>query len=601
MPQSNATHIPRIAQADPVFELIRRLKDHAEAGAADTAVDRARLMSLRLGESVLRRARAARPKDRAFEIAVVGPTQTGKSTVVNLLLGKRLAQVSPLAGFTRHPHGFAIGGGDDPIDDSLFPGYTRGRLHDDVPADALHYSLQRVDGAAMGHRVILWDSPDFDSISSGVYQRGLLELMGRADAFVVVLSKEKYADLSVWTMLRLLAPLRRPTAIVLNKMTPDAIGPLRDSLQARLGEMAWPGPRPSIYTLDYDARRMMEDPASLNGDASVLREAVFDLASMPSPRDWGDAQAGDEFAFVRAHWSEWTAPLRAQHAALGQWRSAVSAAAEQFVAVYRRDYLDHPRRYDSFRRATLELLTLIELPKLGGAITKVRRAVTWPVRQLFATTRSAISPSSAAAEPGDVEAGVLIEAAESMLTLLARDAARKSDVLGGAQSVWRAISAKLSEDEGRLRMLFESALREHHETIRHEVHTAAGELYEGLQKSPVQLAALRTARTTLDVGMLVLALKTGGLTPLDAVYAPATFALSSMLVEEMAGLKMGHVARNLKTRQLSTVRQSLVDGILVRELSNLIDQLGDAAIARIEPELLAAADRELAKGEASPD
>jgi hypothetical protein len=51
--------------------------------------------------------------------------------------------------------------------------------------------------------VILWDSPDFDSISAGVYQRGLLELLGRADAYVVVLSKEKYADLSVWTMLRL--------------------------------------------------------------------------------------------------------------------------------------------------------------------------------------------------------------------------------------------------------------------------------------------------------------------------------------------------------------------------------------------------------------
>lgn len=597
MPQATATHLSRIDAGDSVHELVRLLRDHAERGAGDSQVERARLTSLRLGESVLRNGLRNRHSSSPFEIAVVGPTQTGKSTVVNLLLGKRLAQVSPLAGFTRHPHGFAIGGAGDEIDESLFPGYTRGQLGDDAAADALHYTLQRVEGVNCDRPIIVWDSPDFDSISSGVYQRGLLELMGRAHACVVVLSKEKYADLSVWAMLRLLAPLRRPTAIVLNKTTPDATGPLRDSLQKRLDEMAWPGPRAAIYTLDYDSQRM-EDPASLNGDASRLREAVFGLTqtSHSNAAATPNTESSNETAYVRAHWREWTAPLRAQHAALEQWRSAVAAAAEQFVAVYRRDYLDHPRRYDSFRRATLELLTLIEIPRLGSAITKARRAVTWPVRQLFATTRSARAPAGGATEPSDVEAGVLIEAAESMLTTLARDAARRADGTAGSQAVWRAIASRLSADESTLREAFASALRAHHGKIKLEVHAAAGELYEGLQKSPVQLAAIRTARTTLDVGLLVLALKTGGLTPLDAIYAPATFALSSMLVEEMAGMRMGHVARNLKSRQLSTVRQTLVEDTLIRELSQLIDRLGDEAIAPIEPALLARADKRVAGG-----
>jgi len=582
---------------DPIRDLVRRLKEHAEAHPGDSQSNRIRLTSLRLGESVLRHAALRGRADRAMEIAVIGPTQTGKSTVVNLLLGRRLAQVSPLAGFTRHPHGFAIGCGDDVSNADLFPGFTRGNLGDDVPPDALHFSLQSLDDPAAGRRLVLWDSPDFDSISAGVYQRGLLELLGRADAYVVVLSKEKYADLSVWTMLRLLAPLRRPTAIVLNKMTPDALEPLRESLQGRLREMEWPAARPGVFTLDYDARRM-EDPAMLNGEASVLRDAVFSLHGIEAtakPAESALRHSGEQ-AFVRRHWSEWTAPLRAQHAAFAQWREGVAVAAEQFVTTYRRDYLDHPQRYDSFRRATLELLTLIEIPKLGGALGQMRRAVTWPIRQIFATTRAAVSAGGGAATgAADVEAGILIEASRAMLTTLARDAARKADPQAAGHAVWRALSERLAAEEPRLAGAFSTALQAHHEKITREIHVAAGELYEGLQKSPVKLAALRTARTTLDVGLLVLALKTGGLTPLDAIYAPATFALSTMLVEEMAGLRMGHVARNLKARQLAAVRQSLVDDTLTRELSALLGGLDDPALAPIEPATLAAADRQMAE------
>jgi len=601
MQQPTLTSGARLASNDPVHELVRLLKDHAEAQPADSQADRLRLTSLRLGESVLRNAQSRGSAEKALEVAVIGPTQTGKSTVVNMLLGRRLAQVSPLAGFTRHPHGFAMGGAAEATDASLFPGYTRGQMHDDVPADALQYTLQSVDDVPDARRVILWDSPDFDSIFAGVYQRGLLELIGRADAYVVVLSKEKYADLSVWTMLRLLAPLRRPMLIVLNKMTPDALAPLKEALAARLGEMEWGYDRPAIYTLDYDARRA-EEPVATNGMATKLRDAVFSMHSternsrateLDSPTHSG------ERAFIRRHWSEWTAPLRAQHAAMLQWQAAVSAAAEQFVAAYRRDYLDHPQRYDSFRRATLELLTLIEIPKLGGALSQVRRAVTWPVRQLFATTKAAVRSGGGATADVDVEAGILIEAAQTMLTTLTRDASRKADPGHTGHAVWRAIAARLGAEEEQLRASFATALRAHHEKITADIHAAAGELYEGLQKSPVKLAALRTARTTLDVGLLVLALKTGGLTPLDAVYAPATFALSSMLVEEMAGLRMGHVARNLKARQLSAVRQTLVEDTLKQALSDLTDRMTDAAIAPIGPDLLARADRELAEGGAA--
>ncbi|MGZ8137515.1 MAG: GTPase, partial [Methylococcaceae bacterium] len=41
-----------------------------------------------------------------LQIAIVGPTQAGKSSLVNVLLNSQIAGVSPLAGYTIHPQGF---------------------------------------------------------------------------------------------------------------------------------------------------------------------------------------------------------------------------------------------------------------------------------------------------------------------------------------------------------------------------------------------------------------------------------------------------------------------------------------------------------------
>lgn len=87
----------------------------------------AQLDSLILCEAALRhegqRATAPRPP----QLAVLGPTQTGKSTVVNLLLGCPAAEISPLAGFTVHPQGFWAGPPDQPDAWTavLLPGWSR--------------------------------------------------------------------------------------------------------------------------------------------------------------------------------------------------------------------------------------------------------------------------------------------------------------------------------------------------------------------------------------------------------------------------------------------------------------------------------------------
>ena len=65
---------------------------------------------------------------RPLHIAVVGGAGTGKSTVVNFLVGSRVAEANPQAGFTRHPTAFAALNG--PLRWAAHPGFraasTRG-------------------------------------------------------------------------------------------------------------------------------------------------------------------------------------------------------------------------------------------------------------------------------------------------------------------------------------------------------------------------------------------------------------------------------------------------------------------------------------------
>src|SRR5207244_1162346 len=115
---------------------------------------------------------------------------------------------------------------------------------------------------------------------------------------------------------------------------------------------------------------------------------------------------------------------------------------------------DHPQRYDSFRRAALELLHLLEIPGLSGWLTAARRLVTWPVRRIVSTGRTWIRDrsSSTPAHVLGTEATVLVEAIDTMLTSLQRDIARRcatvSDTAGSA--VWRCLDERLRSDSGRL-------------------------------------------------------------------------------------------------------------------------------------------------------
>lgn len=532
---------------------------------------------------------------RPAQVCVIGPTQVGKSTLVNSLLGTPAAEVSPLAGFTVHALAFTVPG-DTAWANDLIPGFRRVSAAELRRGELDAYAVTQVPVSAARDWAV-WDTPDFDSLHAGSYQRGLLEVVAIADLVVMVVSKEKYSDLSVANMLRLLAPLEQPLLIVLNKLAPESADLVQQSLQRRLVEIDGRFAAAPIVPVEIQPSKC--GPRLDDHACERTRAAATQLLNGESPsRRVGVAR------LVRSQWSTWTAPLRAEHAALSDWRSLANSALAALLADYRRDYLDHPQRYDTFRRATIELLNLLELPGLGGALGKVRSVVTWPARQLFAARQAwSMQRRERQGLPRVLanEEQTLFDAVDRMLISLRRDAARRESPSAPAGRVWRAISQRLELEESALRARFHAAARDFRARFEPEVVAAAGRLYQTLQHQPRMLHSLRAARATADAASILFAVKTGGFGVNELLLAPALFAVTSMLTEGALGTYMERVARDLKTKQLERLERDLIHGAFLPDLSALGERIEGEGVTRIRPEQLAAAEAALAALEQDRD
>jgi hypothetical protein len=609
-PEGDAEDEPAATVQRFVRTLVQRYRTLRDAGATtlpDATADE-RLTELTLADAALRYACPASGGDeeRPLQLGVLGPTQTGKSTIVNLILGTHAAAVSPLAGFTTHPQGFWIGASqaDERWVSELFPGWRRCPVDQLSHDDLERYALVAPDGNLPSPPglppCVIWDTPDFDTLAAHTYRRGVLEVAALSDAHVFVLSKEKYCDLSVWRMLRLLSPLGRPLLICLNKLTPEAVEPVIASLRQRLTDMGGHVATAPIVTFEYQAG------FDATAELSALPE-VWDLRDHIARRlkavDAVKRSAGLK-AFIRQHWSDWTAPLEVEMAAVRAWNERVAAALQEARESYRRDFLDHPQRFDTFRRATVELLHLLELPGLAGVLSQVRHVLSWPARRLFAARQAWTARRR---RQTDIPHGlgseevVLFELIEKLLTSLERDAARHSDPTTPGHAVWRTLAQRLEQQQARLRTTFRTAAQQQREDFAPVIHAAANRLYEILRQKPALLNTLRAARATTDVASIALAIKLGGLGVNDLLFAPAMFALTSMLTEGVLGSYMSHIAKDLRKRQLEHVNAKLIEGVFAKELQHLAVGLEGRGLFGVLPEQLRTAARALAVWEQSDD
>ncbi len=518
------------------------------------------------------------------QVVVAGPTQAGKSTAVNWLFGRAVAEASPLAGYTRHAQGFA----SSPLTDETLTGLacvfgdaTRVPCAELRAHDAAAWCADTVAGAAVFEQpAVIWDSPDFDSVNSRRYRATAFHLFALADVVLFMVSKEKYADQTVWTTLELLKPLAIPTLICVNKLPAAARAALLGSLQERLRDA---GIDARVLSVPY-AHDLQP------GDAPALQQAVREALSAPrhAPCD------RDIRPFLQQHWDAWCEPVRAEYRQSAHWRECVDAAVEAAADAYEAQYLAAPHYAATLQQAMVRLLELLEIPGLAEPLVKARRLLTWPARKLHGLI-SAATGRAITARPDrerDILAGILRQTLTDLQQQAAHLSGRSPEP---AAHWWQQLFSALYQQGAELDRRSRAAIQSYQTAFAVEVDAAAQQLFTHLKRHPAMLNSLRAARVTADAAGLVIALKTGGVGLNDLILTPAMLSFTSTLTEGAIGGYMHTVESGLKARQRQAVRETLLDGALKQTLLEAPHAMSAEDLLSIDEALYRAAEQAMAR------
>ena len=517
--------------------------------------------------------------DHPLHIAVVGPTQAGKSTLVNLLLNSHDAGVSPLAGYTVHSQGFCNGVGIDGCSGlqqyfGRFQQLTPGQL-DKERYDC--YALSENSGnSKLLPACVLWDTPDFDSIDAAGYSEALIRTIALADAVILVVSKEKYADQSVWDLMASIQTLRQPTLICVNKLAEGAESIIVKSLnekwrQSRTDEF------PSIVPLFYQKQPPV--PVWPESEISVMLGLTRRINRNKHNQYLQE--------YLAQHWQGWLEPIAAEHQAMNQWYALIDELIKQALRQYQRDYLDHPHHYETFKNALASLLTLLEIPGLAQVLVTTRKILTWPIKQLFSLGKRKIRLADSSHE-----VALLNHLAEHLLIQLADKLLDQTEQNNDNQW-WKGAMTLLRQQRENLLAEFNAAAHRYHNDFQQEVDAAAFRLYDQLQKQPIVLNSLRATRVTTDAAAVALSLHAGGIGLHDLIITPAMLSVTSLLAESAIGSYVSKVEADLKRRQLQTVQQSLLIDNLQSALYELPKHLSYDTYFNIPPDRLRVAEQQL--------
>lgn len=509
-------------------------------------------LSLVYADALLRHA-VVRPHLDNFphQVVVIGPTQAGKSTAANLLLGAESAKASALAGFTRHAQGFV-----SEMDINLSAG-----------TDALLAGLERVDCATLNAdqldqyclneapqsdpfnvSAVIWDTPDFDSVSSRTYRSTVPMLSAIADLIVLVVSKDKYADQTVWESLRLIGQINRPLLVCVNKIPPDSNDQFVQILNEKFKEENIQFGK--IVTLPYFSNTEHSD--LLNTPSSELLRK--ECATLIENSSGIETEHSILKQYLDTHWESWLQPLKKEQVAQQHWETVLETTINEGIEQYNQDYLRNPHYSDTLQKAINGLLDLLEIPALAKSLGRARQVITWPARTLTGFIKKQ-RPAPGEAVKLDNETQVLRDAINHIFLNVQREAGEQAALVDDETRVWwQHLWQALEDEKQSLQDNFNTSIEIHQQAFEPDIKAATEHLYQHLQAHPAKLAALRATRVSADAAAVLFALKTGGIGLNDLILAPAMLSFTNMLTEGAIGQYMKSVEEQLKKKQMTSVK-----------------------------------------------
>lgn len=544
--------------------------------------------TLQLADALINSAKLAETcLDYATQFAVIGPTQSGKSTLVNALLDTKAASISALAGFTVHAQGYATGCSEaqlTALQGVMAPlSRTSAAQLDAKQLDT--YALESTNAGpnAIKPPAVVWDTPDFDSIDASTYTLAILNTIALADVIVLIVSKDKYGDKSVWDMLSVIEPLNKPLLVCINKLDAFDEETVSSAFLNRFTEHFPQTARPEPVLFPFTRKNTETSITPLPYKALQRLFANLETARNLIHREAYDSTARQ---FVDNHKSVWFAPLIEEERARRNWQLLVDQMAENAETLYVDGYLNNEDKYITFNRTIAELLTLLEIPGLAPTLAKTRQVLTWPARKLIGAGKQMVSRSkyaqNQAIAPDEQEAQVLEQILDQTLITL------QGELLDRTSSTyWRALNWAFRQNEATIRASFSKASEKARQDFEPQIEAAAQQIYRQLQSQPALLNTLRATRASADGAGIALAIKTGGLAPIDLLLAPAMLSVTTLLTESAIGRYVDNVKRDLKKQQRLHITAGVIRGALCKQLSDLSKALEHPALyaQKLEPEL----------------
>lgn len=510
---------------------------HQLLGGREQILDFARLVYLASG--ILRNVvtMSAGPGAESIRhLTVFGSANAGKSTCVNALTGSNSASVHHRAAHTRHPQGFFSP--ELKIESILasrphgFAGFRR------VPSDQLRpdqldeYSLTPLDKTPLIPRTTIWDAPDCDSTTQAEYLAGLIEALTIADAVLYVTTAEGYAKDAILEWLVLLDGAGIPLVGCLNKAPRDPdrqaeiVAHTRIGLQQVAARRQRPAPSLEMTSLPWiegssiNVTETLCDPAF--GPASELRQHVGDCLDRSDPAE----RARRGLGFIGRQTSRLLAPARAELEAIQSWHSFIEGTMLRFQSSYEESCLDEEERFDAFRKASVRLLEMLNLPIPGlrEFLSITRKTVTFPARLLLGLGKKAMGLSDAGADASS-RRGRSLEARHQALldTVLAYLVQQRTTERH--HPLWDSLEARFRQCRLTIASRLDSGARQYEQLTKGRIEQTAQALYREMEKRPVVLHSLRAGRLGADVAAVALAIKSGGISVDDLVVAPALLAV----------------------------------------------------------------------------